>query len=130
MIRYGHHFKFCFLTPKTKLSIFFVWLYMIISSSHTVKPLSNKLDIVAVSFHFLMHIEWPHGNVYLFFYLQIGDLYYNTDFMDVRIQPVKIVKIILFLMELLTEIIEWIQEIDEKTSHFNNPREKSINIKI
>ena len=32
----------------------------------TVKRLSNKVDIAAVSFHFLMH-----GNTYLFIYLQI-----------------------------------------------------------
>ena len=31
----------------------------------------------------------PHENAYLFFYLQISDRYYNTDFVDVCIQPVK-----------------------------------------
>ena len=34
-----------------------------------------------------MHIE-RYGNVYLLFYLQIGDRYYNTDLVDIRPQAV------------------------------------------
>ena len=45
--------------------------------------------ILCVSFHFFAHIEWSRGNAYLFFYLQIGDRYYNTDFVHVRPRRVK-----------------------------------------
>ena len=85
-IRYRH---FASWRHKLKFSIFVMWLCMIISFGHTVKPLSNKEDIVAISISFLTHIEWPRGNAFLFHYLQIGDQYYNTDFVDVCIQPVK-----------------------------------------
>ena len=73
---------------KRNLSIFFVWVCTIISFDHTFKLLWNKGDIVAVSFRFLTHIEWPCGSVYLLIYLQFGDRYFNTDFRGVRFRPV------------------------------------------
>ena len=74
---------------KRNLSIFFVWVRTIISFDHTFKLPWNKGDIVAVSFRFLTHIEWPRGSAYLLIYLQFGDRYFNTDFRWVRFTPVK-----------------------------------------
>ena len=40
--------------------------------SHAVKPMSNKVDIVASNkVNIVASIESSHGNAYLFFYLQI-----------------------------------------------------------
>ena len=47
------------------------------------------MDIVAVVVLFLTHIEWSHGNVYSFLYVQITDRNLNTDLEDDRFSPVK-----------------------------------------
>ena len=39
---------------KTEVANIFCVICTIISIGHTIKPLPNKVDIVAVSFHFLM----------------------------------------------------------------------------
>ena len=62
-------------------------IFRVTSHNHIFWPYRQttvkKVEIVAVSFRFLAHIEWPRGNVYLFIYLQMCDQYYNTDFVHV-----------------------------------------------
>ena len=50
------------------------------------------MDIVAVVVLFLTHIEWSHGNVYSFLYVQITDRNFNTDLEDDRLEAVKLSK--------------------------------------
>ena len=66
-----------------------LWLFCR-QSKKPYRPLKScYCYIVAVSFRFLTRVEWPCGNPYLVFYLQICDRYYNTDFIDICLQPVK-----------------------------------------
>ena len=73
--------KFCFLTSKTEV----VNIFLVTMHEHIFRPYRQ------ITVCFLTHTEWPPGNASLFSYLQIGDRYYNTDFVDVCIQPVKVI---------------------------------------
>ena len=54
---------------------------------HTLNRLSNKVDIIAVSFFFLTHIEWSCGNAYYFYYLQISVWNFNIGLVNFWPEP-------------------------------------------